>query len=79
MGRRIAELRRKRGLTQEAFAEVLDVSVQYVRRVEYAQTNLTIPALVRVANALACRVTTLFTAPKTMAVKVGRPRKPKAR
>ena len=73
VARRIAELRVARGFTQEAFAEKLDVSVQYLRRVEYAQTNLTVVQLVRIANSLGVRVERLFVKPKTMAVKVGRP------
>lgn len=77
VGRRIAELRRTRGMTQESFAEALGRPVLYVRRVELATTSLTIVALVEIANALDCKVTTLFTAPKSMVVKPGRPRKRK--
>lgn len=77
VGRRIAELRRERGMTQETFAEALDRPVLYVRRVELATTRLTVQALVEIANALDCKVTTLFAKPRSMRVKAGRPRKAK--
>lgn len=77
VGRRIAELRRKKGMTQETFAEALDRPVLYVRRVELATTNLTVAALVEIANALDCKVTTLFAKPRTLKVKPGRPRSAK--
>lgn len=51
IGRRIAEVRRERGLTQEAFSEVVGVSEKYVQRVE-SGANLSIRSLVRFANAL---------------------------
>lgn len=75
VGRRIAELRRQRGMTQETFAEALGRPVLYVRRVELATTSLTVQALVEIANALNCKVTTLFAKPRTLKVKQGRPRK----
>ncbi len=73
VARRIAELRVEKGITQEVFAEALDVSVQYVRRVEYAQTNLTVVQMVRIANVLGVAAVALFVKPKTMKVRPGRP------
>jgi transcriptional regulator with XRE-family HTH domain len=74
LGRRIAELRADHGWTQEDFAESLGVSVQYLRRIELAKTNLTIPRVVELANALHVRVPVLFESPRSMAVKRGRPK-----
>ncbi len=77
VARRIAELRVERGITQEAFAEKLSTSVQYLRRVEYAQTNLTVVQMVRIANALGVAAVALFVKPKSTVVRRGRP--PRAR
>lgn len=75
LGRRIAELRADHGWTQDSFAERLGVSVQYLRRIELARTNLTVPKLVELANALRVRVAELFEAPRSMDVRRGRPQK----
>lgn len=77
VGRRIVELRRSAGLTQEEFAEAMRSSVQYVSRVELGE-NLTIHSLAKIANVLGVRVADLFQAPgpAARAVKRGRPRKP---
>ena len=57
------------------FAERLGVSVQYLRRLELARTNLTIPKIVELANALRVRVPELFEPPRTMEVRRGRPKR----
>lgn len=74
VGRRIAELRRKRRLTQAQLAEKADVSVKYVQRIEAGATNLTIRSLVLFANVLGTRIGELFRAPSTRTVRRGRPR-----
>jgi transcriptional regulator with XRE-family HTH domain len=51
IGRRVAELRRERGLTQQALATKLRATMQWVQQIEYG-TNLTVYSLARVANAL---------------------------
>ncbi len=79
LGRRVAEVRADRGWTQEAFAERLVVSVQYLRRIELGQTRLTVPKLVELANALRVAPVVLFAKPRSMAVQRGRPRSKKAR
>jgi transcriptional regulator with XRE-family HTH domain len=52
IGRRIKGLRRQAGLSQRAFAEVLNSSVQWVSLLERGRQNLTVHTLVRVANKL---------------------------
>lgn len=69
----MAELRTERGWTQEDFAEKLSVSVQYLRRIELAQTHMTVPKLVELANALRVAPAALFAKPRSMAVHRGRP------
>jgi transcriptional regulator with XRE-family HTH domain len=60
-------------LTQAAFAEALDVSIQYLRRIELAQVNLTLAQLVKLANALHVPPRSLFDRPASLAVRRGRP------
>jgi transcriptional regulator with XRE-family HTH domain len=74
-GRRVAELRASRGLTQERFSEDADITVQYLQRIEAGRENLTIRSLVRLAGLLRVSVTDLFAKPAQRAVRPGRPRK----
>jgi len=73
VGRRIAELRAGHGWTQDAFAVQLDVSVDYVQRIERG-TNLTIRSLVCIATALGVNAIDLFAAPTATERRAGRPR-----
>jgi transcriptional regulator with XRE-family HTH domain len=75
IGRRIAELRRERGLTQEKFAEALGVSVRYIQFVEAGDEKLGVPTLVKIANALRVPVIDLFTPPTKPRARPGRPKK----
>jgi transcriptional regulator with XRE-family HTH domain len=77
VGRRIAELRRDHGLTQEQLGARLQVSEQYLRRIELGVQNVTLRTLANVANALRVDVGALFEAPRpaSRAVRKGRPRK----
>jgi transcriptional regulator with XRE-family HTH domain len=62
VGERIAELRRAAGMTQEAFAESLDVTVQYISRIEVGE-NLTLTTLAKIARALGVTVIDLLQPP----------------
>jgi transcriptional regulator with XRE-family HTH domain len=73
LGRRIAEVRAERGLTQEALAEKVEVSVRYVQSVEGGRENLTVETLAKLGNTLRVAVAALFTVPATRKVKRGRP------
>jgi len=78
IGRRIAELRRERGLTQEQFSVGLRASFQWVSQVESGTRNMTIHSLVKVANALGVEIESLFKVPEARPVLRGRPpRSPK--
>ena len=79
VGRRIAELRRERGLTQERFAERLGIAANALQRIELGMQNLTIRSLVRLANGLGVPLASLFEAPApgSRAVRPGRPRSPR--
>lgn len=75
LGRRSAELRAARGLTQAALAEVLEVSTNYVARIEGGWENLTLESLVKIANALEVQVSDLFVPPTIRKARPGRPPK----
>jgi transcriptional regulator with XRE-family HTH domain len=76
VGRRVAEIRIARGMTQEQFAEqVLGVSLKYCQAVEAGRENLTIVSLVRLANKVRAPVSRLFDPPASRKVRPGRPPK----
>jgi transcriptional regulator with XRE-family HTH domain len=66
VGRRIAELRRGRGLTQEQLADAVDTSLKYLQRIEAGSENLTIQSLVKLANALRAPLAALFEKPASV-------------
>jgi transcriptional regulator with XRE-family HTH domain len=60
LGRRIAELRRQRGLTQEQFAEAVDRSVEFISLVERGINAPSVAGLQKFARALRVPVKKLF-------------------
>jgi HTH-type transcriptional regulator / antitoxin HipB len=56
VGRRIAELRERAGLTQADVAETIGTTVSNLQRIEYGTQNVTLETLVKVANALGVKV-----------------------
>lgn len=72
VGRRVAELRIKRELTQAQLAEEAEVSLRYLQSVE-AGLNLTLESLVKFANLFHVPVIELFKPPHTKASRPGRP------
>lgn len=75
VGRRVAELRHRRGWTQAILAEKLDIAIQNAQRIEQGRQNLTIGSLTKIAGVLGCPVRELFDAPATReAPELGRPR-----
>jgi transcriptional regulator with XRE-family HTH domain len=75
VGRRIAELRSKAGLTQADVAEQLTTTVSNYQRIEHGLQNLTIRTLARIAGVLGVPVAGLFEKAKTRGAGRGRPRK----
>lgn len=73
VGRRIHELRRASGRTQEQLAELLELHEKYVSRVERGLENLGLDSLVKYANALDVPVQALFDEPSSRDVIAGRP------
>lgn len=74
LGRRIAELRVDRGLTQEGLAEKMRVTPRYVQSVESGVENLTMRTLAKFANALAIPIVSMFMVPQRPRPRPGRPK-----
>ncbi len=67
--------RLRRGLTQEALSEMADLDLRFLQRIERGTTNLSVSALVALADALGIEPTQLFRVAKLPPARVGRPRK----
>lgn len=78
--RRVAELRKKLGLTQAALAEQANISLRYLQRVEAGELDLRFSSIVRVANALDVLPRQLFSIPRSkVRPKPGRPKPRRAK
>ena len=77
VGRRIAELRAARGLTQEQFATRAGIGWKYFQQIESGSENLTLRSLVRFANLLEVSMAELMQPPETREVRPGRPARAK--
>lgn len=52
LGQRLRSIRKKRGMTQEQVAEAADISPQHFSGIETGSAKVSLPALVRLCNAL---------------------------
>lgn len=76
IGRRVAELREARGLTQAELAEVIGISSHYMQRLEAGAHALTLRTLTWLADAFKVDARELLDPPLTRAPRpAGRPRK----
>lgn len=76
VGRRIAELREKKRLTQATVAETIGTTIPNLQRIEYGTQNVTIETMTKIANAIGVKVAAFFSEieePKTR--QRGRPAK----
>ena len=60
IGKKIRELRKSKGLTQERLAEKADLHPTYVGAIERREVNVSINTLQKIADALEVNVETLF-------------------
>ncbi|MEW6108663.1 MAG: helix-turn-helix transcriptional regulator [Nitrospirota bacterium] len=60
IGRRIQELRKKQGLSQEQLAEKADTSPNYLSRMERGTENPTLDMLIKLSNALEVEMWEIF-------------------
>ena len=51
VGKRIKELRKERGYTQEVLAEIAGLSVDHISHIETGNTKMSLNVLVKIANA----------------------------
>lgn len=61
LGKRIRDIRKEKGYSQEHLAEISGFHYTYIGGVERAQTNITISNLIKIAEALNVGVYDLFT------------------
>ena len=52
IGRRVKAFRKERNLTQEGLAEIVDLTPAYISNIENNHTQLSLPAIIAIANAL---------------------------
>jgi transcriptional regulator with XRE-family HTH domain len=74
IGRRVAEIRLKLGLTQDALAEKAGITGGYIRQIEGGRKNMRINTLCKIADILECQTRDLFEIPTTKKPTSGRPR-----
>ena len=60
LGERIRELRKKRGLTQEQFAELIEVEQKHVSRIELGKSFPTLERLEKISQALRVPLRDIF-------------------
>jgi transcriptional regulator with XRE-family HTH domain len=75
VGRRLAELREARGLTQQALADDLGKSMRYVQAVEAGSENLTLRTIAAFASCLKVAPLAVLEPPAHKRRAPGRPKK----
>ncbi|EGN32759.1 hypothetical protein HMPREF0993_03302 [Lachnospiraceae bacterium 5_1_57FAA] len=60
IGQRIKIARIKKGITQEAIADIIDITPSHMSNVETGKTKVSLPTLIQIANALAVSVDVLL-------------------
>lgn len=60
IGKRIAELRKKRNMTQEELAEIIGISPHYLSALERGVYNIKLEKLVMIINSLDCTADDIF-------------------
>ena len=65
LGAQVREIRRSRGLTQEALAEALNVTPRYLAGIERGERNLTLDSVDSLAEQLGVAATSLLKAGTT--------------
>jgi transcriptional regulator with XRE-family HTH domain len=75
IGANVRARRQKLGLTQERLAELADLDLRFVQRVERGQTNLSVAVIVALADVLELTPAGFFKPATMPAPRVGRPPK----
>lgn len=77
LGANVRRGRERQGLTQEELAELADIDVRYVQRIERGTVNLRFASFVKLATALKVAPGLLLRRAPLQAPRVGRPPKKK--
>lgn len=59
-GNKVKELRQKKFLSQEKFAEIVGIHRTYVSSLELGKRNVSLKNIEKIANALECEIKDLF-------------------
>lgn len=70
LGKRIRELRKLKGLTQEELGEKADLSYQFVGEVERGKVNISFDSLLKIARALEIDIGNFFRTDITLPIKI---------
>ena len=60
LGQNIAQQRKRKGLSQEKLAEIVDLSREYITRVERGQKNISLKKLFLIADTLEMKLNDLI-------------------
>lgn len=60
IGKRIQEFRKKKGITQDELAEIIDISPHYLSALERGVYNIKLSTLVKILNSLECSADEVF-------------------
>ena len=60
IGKRIQEIRKRKGITQEALAEAIEISPHYLSTLERGIYNIKLETLVKMLNFLECSADEVF-------------------
>ena len=60
IGKRIQEFRKKKGITQDELAEIIDISPHYLSALERGVYNIKLSTLVKILNSLDCSADEVF-------------------
>jgi transcriptional regulator with XRE-family HTH domain len=72
VGRNVRNLRKARGLTQEALAHAAEIDTRYVGGIERGEENPTVAVLARIASVLDIEPAALFAKPSSLAFTSGK-------
>jgi transcriptional regulator with XRE-family HTH domain len=73
VGRRIAELRAQKALTQAELSEAVNISLKYLQRIEAGRHDVGLQLTTSLAAALGVDILELFREPRAVEVRRGRP------
>jgi transcriptional regulator with XRE-family HTH domain len=74
VGRNVKNLRKARGLTQEALAHAAEIDARYIGGIERGEENPTVAVLARIASALDIEPAAFFAGPSSPVTTLAKPK-----